>query len=109
MYKRQEFYKVIDAMEEAQKMGLTNVWLECDSVLVCAVFIARTNISWVLRNRCNIYLNYCGKVRFMVTHIFRERNACADKLANLLFIHREPFNWYNRLSSGLFLKFFMNL
>ena len=33
-----EFYGVIHAMEEAQKMGLTNVWLECDSALVCAVF-----------------------------------------------------------------------
>jgi len=26
-----EFYGVIHAMEEPQKMGLTNVWLECDS------------------------------------------------------------------------------
>jgi len=39
-----EFYGVIHAMEEAQKMGLTNVWLECDSALVCATFIARTNV-----------------------------------------------------------------
>ena len=34
-------------------------------------------------------LNYCRKIRFRVTHIFRERNACVDKLANLGFIHRE--------------------
>jgi len=38
-----EFYGIIHAMEEAQKMGLTNIWLECDSALVCAAFIARTN------------------------------------------------------------------
>jgi len=31
-------------MEEAQKMGLTNVWLECDSVLVCVAFTVRTNV-----------------------------------------------------------------
>jgi len=29
-----EFYGVIHVMEEAQNMGLTNVWLECDSALV---------------------------------------------------------------------------
>ena len=45
-----EFYGVIHAMEETQKMGLTNVWLECDSVLVCAAFTARTNVPWMLRN-----------------------------------------------------------
>ena len=39
-----EFYVVIHAMEQTQKMGLTNVWLECDSVLVCVAFTARTNV-----------------------------------------------------------------
>jgi len=40
-----EFYEVIHVMEEAQKMGLTNVWLECDFA-----FTARTNVPWMLRN-----------------------------------------------------------
>jgi len=43
-----EFYEVIHAMEEAQKMELINVWLECDSALVCAAFTARTNVSRML-------------------------------------------------------------
>jgi len=34
-----EFYGAIHAMEEAQKMGLTNVWLECDSALVCSALL----------------------------------------------------------------------
>jgi len=46
-----EFYGVIHAMEEAQKMGLASVWLECDSALVCGAFTARTNVPWMLRNR----------------------------------------------------------
>jgi len=46
-----EFYGVIHAMEEAQKMGLTNVWLECYSTLVCVAFTTRTNVSWLLRNQ----------------------------------------------------------
>ena len=45
-----QFYGVIYAMEEAQKMALTNVWLECDSVFVCVAFIVRTNVPWMLRN-----------------------------------------------------------
>jgi len=73
-------------------LELTNVWLECDSALICVVFTARTYVPWMLRNRRNTYLNYCGKIRFRVTHIFREGNACADKLANLEFIHRESFH-----------------
>jgi len=87
-----EFYGVIHAMEETQKMGLTNVWLECDSALVCAEFTVRTNVPWMLRNWWNTCLNYCGKIRFRTTHIFGEGNTYADKLVNLGFIHREPFH-----------------
>jgi len=46
-----EFYGVIYALDEAQKLGLTNVWLECDSTLVCVAFTARTNVPWMLRNQ----------------------------------------------------------
>jgi len=46
-----ELYGVIHAMEEAQKMGFTNVWLKCDSALVCAMFTVKINVLWMLRNR----------------------------------------------------------
>ena len=62
----------------------------------------------MLRNRWKSCLNYCGKIKFRVSHIFREGNACADKLTNLGFIYRESCRWYNRLPSSLFLEFFMN-
>jgi len=39
------FYGVIHVMEEAQKMEFSNVWLECDSALVCVAFVARTNVA----------------------------------------------------------------
>jgi len=65
-----EFYGVIYSLEEAQKMGLTNVWLECDFALGCAAFIARTIVPWMFRNRWNTCLNYCGKIKFTVSHIF---------------------------------------
>jgi len=65
-----EFYGVIHALEETQKMGLTNVWLECDSALVCAAFTTGNNVPWMLRNRWNTYLNYCGKIRFKILIFF---------------------------------------
>jgi len=37
-----DIFGVINAMEEAQKMGFTNVWPECDSSLVTGEFTART-------------------------------------------------------------------
>jgi len=45
-----EFYGVIYAMEEAQRMRLTRVWLECDYALVCVAFTTKTNVSWMFRN-----------------------------------------------------------
>jgi len=81
-----EFYGIIHVMEETQK--ITNVWFECNSALVCAAFTAMTNVPWMLRNRWNTCLNYCGKIKFRITHIFHKENACADKFANLGFIQR---------------------
>jgi len=57
-----EFYGVINALEEAQKMELTNVWLEYDSALVCPAFTATTGVLWMLRNRCNTYLIIVGEL-----------------------------------------------
>jgi len=48
-------------------------------------------------------------VLIRVTHIFREEDVCADKLASLGFIHKESFHWYNRFPSSLFVEFFMNM
>jgi len=103
-----KFYGVIHALKEAQKMELTNVWLECDSALVCAAFTTRIIVPWILHNRWKTCLNYCGKIRFKITHIFREGNACDNKLANLGFIHKESYHWYNRFPSSLLLEFFLN-
>jgi len=46
-----EFYGVIYALEEVQKMGFTNVLLECDFSLVCVAFTTRTIVPWMFRNQ----------------------------------------------------------
>jgi len=75
-----EFDGVIHAIEEAKKMGLTSLWIECDFALVCVSFTARTNVFWILRNRWNTCLYYFGRVRFKTSHILHEGNACAESL-----------------------------
>jgi len=71
-------------------MSLTKLWFECDSALVCAAFNVMTMVSFMLCNRWNTRLT-CGKIRFMISHIFRGGNACTDKLANLDFIYKSIF------------------
>jgi len=65
-----EFYGVIHAIEQAQKMGLASLWLECDSTLVCVAFTIMIGVPWMFCNRWNTCLNYCEKIRFRVSHIF---------------------------------------
>ena len=77
-------------------------------LLLISMPLKKTIVPWILRNRWNKCLNYCGKIKFKISHIFREGNVCVEKLTTLCFIHREQFHWYNRLSSSLFLEFFIN-
>jgi len=86
-----EFYGVIHAIEEAKKRGFPGVWLECDSALACAVFNARIDVPFILRNRWNKWLIIVRKIRFRISHTFRDGNASTDQLANLGFIYREQF------------------
>jgi len=67
-----EFYGVIHTIAEAKKMDFTSLWLECDFTLVGAAFTVRINVSWILRKRLNTCLDYCGKIRFRISHIFHE-------------------------------------
>jgi len=41
-----------------------------------------------------------------VSHVFCEGNHCVVKLANLAFIYREHYKWFNVLLSCIYLDFF---
>jgi len=45
----------------------------------------------------------------MISHIFHEENAYADKLVNFEFIYTKSFHWYKRLPSSMFLDFVINM
>ena len=45
------FLRVIHAIEQVQKMGLTSLWPECDFALVCAAFTVKTIVPCMFCNR----------------------------------------------------------
>jgi ribonuclease HI len=78
-----ELVAAMTAIEIARIRGFQNVWLESDSQLVILAFKTNSTIPWRLRNRWQNCLVKLRNIRFVVSHIYREGNACADRLANL--------------------------
>ena len=73
----------IIAVEKAYEFKWDNIWIETDSMYVVHLFNRGTGqISWRFHNR---WLSAYKKARtknFIVTHIFREGNNVADRLAS---------------------------
>lgn len=59
-------------IEIAIERGWGKLWIECDFALVVAAYKSFGLVPWGLRN----------KINFINSHIYREGNCCADKLAN---------------------------
>lgn len=99
----------MNAVELAQafKNGWLNFWLECDSKLVTIAFKNISIIPWQLRNRWKNCLQLTSKMIFMVSHIFRKGNDCADKLASYG-ISLEGFHWWNIIPMFISDDFFRN-
>jgi len=78
-----EISGVLRAIEIASQRRWLNLWIETDSALVVMAFKNATLIPCNLRNRwdnCKLLLN---AMNFIVSHIYREGNQCADRLAAL--------------------------
>lgn len=71
------------ALEMANSKGWNCFWLETDSKLVELVFSNTSLVPWSLRNRWLNCFTLTHSMNFLVTHIFREGNFCADSLANI--------------------------
>lgn len=69
------------AIELAYERGWHNLWIESDSELVVAAFKNPDIVPWRLRNRWQNCLTLTNGMHFQVSHIYREGNSCADKLA----------------------------
>ena len=89
---------LIIAMESAAANSWDRLWLECDSSSVVDAFKNHSLIPVHLRNRWH----NCFQHGLMVicSHIFREGNCCADKLASFGHALTDTI-WYSSLPLSL--------
>lgn len=56
--------------------------MECDSELVALALTDHSLVSWWLRNCWRNCLFLCKDITLFCSHIYKEGNSCADRLAN---------------------------
>jgi len=78
-----EISGVLRAIEIANQRNWMNLWIETDSALVVMALKNVTLIPSNLRNRWNNCRLMLNDMNFIVSHIYREGNHCADRLAAL--------------------------
>ncbi|XP_058741713.1 uncharacterized protein LOC131614101 [Vicia villosa] len=76
-----ELFAPILALEEAKRRNINKLWLETDFLYVVNAFRNRALVPWKLCSRWLVCWNYSINIDFLVTHIYREANFCADSLA----------------------------
>ena len=76
-----EVHGIISAIEFAARNGWRNIWLESDSTSALLIFSNSALVPILLRNRWHNARNL--GIQIISSHIFREGNCCADKLATL--------------------------
>ncbi|XP_042497584.1 uncharacterized protein LOC122076339 [Macadamia integrifolia] len=75
-----EMIAVITGLEFARDMGITHLWIECDSVAV-VLLISKGRIPWVCLQRWMSLTSYLNSLTWKITHCMREANPVADFLA----------------------------
>ncbi|XP_058734324.1 uncharacterized protein LOC131606055 [Vicia villosa] len=89
-----ELLGVIMAMEIAIEKKWSNIWLETDSIIVARLVHNVNLVPWSIINswnNCHFNFRHHG---FLLTHIYKEGNCCADAITNLGYNYRN-FTWYN--------------
>lgn len=76
-----ELSAAIIALEKAMDKNWKKIWLEMDSSLVVQAFLNINLVPWRLKSRWLSIISFANSI--VVTHIFREDNACAYSLANI--------------------------
>lgn len=95
------------AIQIAHSKGWHHLWLECDSLLVISAFSSYDLVPWKIRNRWRNCMQLCKSMKFIISHIYREGNNCADKLANYGVIS-QCFSWWDLASDFISEAFFRN-
>jgi len=78
-----EIMGTMRAIEVAFLNNWRHLWLEMDYAMVVHALKSNTSIPCKLRNRWFNCKQLLGTMNFIVSHIYREGNQCADDLANI--------------------------
>jgi len=79
----EEIMGVILAIEIAYYGNWDHLWIESDSKLATLALKSPIIVPWELKNRWLNCMRKLNSMQFILTHIYREDNHYADKLANL--------------------------
>ncbi|CAJ2644469.1 unnamed protein product [Trifolium pratense] len=71
------------AIELANCRNWKNRWLESDSTIVVMTFNSSVLVPWELSNRWRNCPRITRSMNFVVSHVYRKGNQCADGLANI--------------------------
>ena len=97
------------AIENANRLNISHLWLETDSQLVSQAFQTSHMVPWSLRNRWLNCLVTSRSMSLVVSHIYREGNSCADRLANVgLSSPLNLFVWWNFVPGFLMGEYMRN-
>ena len=88
------------AIEIAYQKNWRYLWIEPDSMLVTLAFKSSKLVPWHLQNRWDNCIHVISSMDFMVTHIYREGNHCADKLANIG-LSSQSFTWWDQMPTQI--------
>jgi ribonuclease HI len=80
------------AIEIASKKGWISLWLETNSQLVTLAFKNHGLVPWRLRNKWLNCVELTKNMCFIISHIFKEGNRCADEIA-CIGLHSNDFVW----------------
>ncbi|XP_058757629.1 uncharacterized protein LOC131630904 [Vicia villosa] len=88
-----ELWVAMLAIEKAVSLGWRMFWIETNCLLVVKAFSDPALVPWKIRSRWRRCHDLSQSIDFMISHIYREANFCADYLANIGHSSRS-FCWF---------------
>jgi len=102
-----EFIAAMTAIEIVYDKCWGNFWLQTDSKVVMLAFSSSFTVPWSITNRWANCLYRTRQMNFIVSHIYREGNTCADLLANIGLIINGNM-WWDNTPAGVRLDLIRN-
>lgn len=102
-----ELTGAMKAIEIAHQQGWNYLWLELDSAMVVHALKHNSQVPCKLRNRWRNCTQIIKNMNFIVSHVYREGNQCADGLANIG-LTLDNYTTWNAIPSSLLSAFVLN-